>query len=44
MNASQHTLVTASKVANKSYLIAVGKLGTAIAFRPDLVGQLRFVD
>jgi len=41
---SQHALLTASKVANKGYLIAVGKLGTAIAFRPYLLGQLRFVD
>jgi hypothetical protein len=31
-------------VANKSHFIAIGKLGTAIAFRPDLLGQLFFVD
>jgi hypothetical protein len=31
-------------VANKSYLITIGKLGTAIAFRPDLLGQLFLVD
>jgi len=41
---SQHTVVTASKVANKSYFIAVGKLGTAIAFHPYLLRQLHFVD
>jgi len=28
---------------DKSYLIAIGELGAAVAFRPDLMGELHFI-